>query len=345
MRMKVQTMYWSEESLFLIDQRVLPHREEYVKCETPDMVIAAIKDMVVRGAPAIGVTAAYGLALGARGIIFEKPGQFMDQFSDLCQSFKAARPTAVNLSWAVDRMWRVAEKAIEENPGAIGDDLLAEAKAMHEQDIHINEEMGRFGRELIADGQTVLTHCNAGALATAGYGTALGVVRAAAAEGKKVKVFADETRPYLQGARLTAWEMVQEGIPVTVICDNMAGHFISEGKIDLVITGADRIAANGDAANKIGTLTLSVLAHEFGIPFYIAAPVSTFDKNLENGGLIPIEMRDPREISHCLDRKVTPEGVKIINPAFDVTPNRYITAIITEKGVIKPPFAEAIKKF
>ncbi len=278
--------------------------------------------MVVRGAPAIGVSAAYGMAMAA------KQGE---DLQEAARVLKAARPTAVNLSWAVDRMLR-----------ANGE--LAEAEAIHREDLEACMRMGRYGAELLGERATVLTHCNAGALATAGYGTALGVIRAAVEGGKHVAVFADETRPYLQGARLTAWELQRDGIDVTLITDNMSGHFFQQGKFDAVIVGADRIAANGDAANKIGTYTVAVLAHAHGVPFYVAAPVSTIDPACPNGAQIPIEERSAEEVVDIFGARVAPEGIQVRHPAFDVTPARLITAIITERGVLRPPYEEAIKR-
>jgi methylthioribose-1-phosphate isomerase len=308
--------------LSLLDQRLLPGEEKWIECRTAADVAEAIRTMVVRGAPAIGVAAAYGVAMAAQA------GQDLDEAATL---LKASRPTAVNLAWAVDLMMSAN--------GAVSD-----AERIHREDVEANMRMGRFGAELLGQRSTVLTHCNAGALATAGYGTALGVIRAAIEGGKHVAVFADETRPYLQGARLTAWELQQDGIDVTVITDNMSGHFFQQGKFDAVIVGADRIAANGDTANKIGTYTVAVLANAHGVPFYIAAPLSTIDSQCPNGAAIPIEERSAEEVTEIFGSRVAPVGVSVRHPAFDVTPARLITAIITDRGVLRPPYEEAIRK-
>lgn len=324
--------------LKLIDQTKLPTELEYVECRTYTDVAAAITDMIVRGAPAIGVTAAYGVAIGASAIDTASKEEFFQKLEEICEVIRKTRPTAVNLFWAVERMRR---KALENKDADVGDikkSLLQEACEMDREDVEINKTLGKNGSTLIKDGFTVLTHCNAGALATCDYGTALGVIRAAWEAGKKVKVFADETRPYLQGARLTAWELHQDGIPVTLICDNMAGHFMKAGAINCVIVGADRIARNGDTANKIGTYSVAVLAKENNIPFYVAAPVSTIDFSMATGDSIPIEERKAEEVTHIKGIRLAPEGISVANPAFDVTPSRYITAIITEKGVVFPPF-------
>ena len=295
--------------------------------------------MVVRGAPAIGCTAALGMALGARGLIADSRASFIKRLESMAEAFRASRPTAVNLFWAVDRMLAIAG-TLEGNTVDIKDAMLKEALLMLEEDIEINQRMGRFGAELIPDVANILTHCNAGALATVGYGTALGVVRSAVADGKKIHVYADETRPRLQGMKLTAWELSQDGIPVTIIADNMAASLMRQGKIDVVIVGADRIAANGDAANKIGTYGVAVLAKHHHIPFYVAAPFSTIDMKLLSGVQIPIEERDPIEMTHMDGVRIAPEGVEVLNPAFDVTPGDLITGIITEQGVILPPYEE-----
>ena len=307
--------------LSLLDQRLLPREETWIECRTASEVADAIRTMVVRGAPAIGVAAAYGMAMARIA---------GDDLAVAANVLKAARPTAVNLAWAVDRMLR-----------ANGE--LAEAERIHREDVEANQSMGRHGAALLGQQATVLTHCNAGALATAGYGTALGVIRAAVESGRRVAVFADETRPYLQGARLTAWELLRDGIDVTLITDNMSGHFFQQGKFDAVIVGADRIAANGDAANKIGTYTVAVLANAHGVPFYIAAPVSTIDPACPSGAEIPIEERSAEEVTEVFGARVAPEGVQVRHPAFDVTPARLITAIITERGVLRPPYGEAIR--
>lgn len=342
----IRTLEWTDEGVVMIDQRRLPTEELYPVFRTYQEVAAAIKEMVVRGAPAIGVAAAMGVALGARDIRTDDVAEFEREFDQICEVLAATRPTAVNLFWAIERMRNLYQSLRREGLtlADIRERLIAESQQMHQEDVAANQAMGRFGVELIPDGATVLTHCNAGALATAGYGTALGVIRAAVEAGKKVAVFADETRPFLQGARLTAWELHKDNIPVTLITDNMAGHFMKAGKIDCVIVGADRIAANGDVANKIGTYSVGVLARENNIPFYVAAPVSTLDLSLKSGDEIPIEERHEREVTHVRDAQLAPAGISVANPAFDVTPNRYIAAIITERGVARPPFTESLKK-
>ena len=349
----IHTVFWQDGAVVMIDQRALPLIERYVTCTDYRQVIAAIRDLTVRGAPAIGVAAAMGIALGARSIDAVTPAAFRAAFEEICRQFGAARPTARNLFWAIERMRLCCEAALDAvgdsglSPGGdpfetVRERLVAEAIRIGEEDIAANCRLGQSGCGLIPDGARVLTHCNAGALATAGYGTALGVIRAAAEAGKTVHVYADETRPILQGARLTAWELLREGIPCTLITDNMAGFLMKKGEVDLVIVGADRIAANGDTANKIGTYGLAVLARAHGIPFYVAAPLSTIDPSLPDGGAIPIEERAPDEVTHLGGTRTAPEGVGVWNPAFDVTPNELITAIITEAGVIRPPFAEGI---
>jgi len=313
----------------MIDQRKLPRQEVFVTCRTYLDVAEAIRNMTIRGAPAIGVAAAMGVALGAAA---------GEDFEVVCKTLAATRPTAVNLFWAIDRMRRL-------HAGLNGDvaKLIAEAQQIRLEDIAICEAIGRNGADLVPAGKTVLTHCNAGALATAGYGTALGVIRAAHAAGKRIDVYADETRPFLQGARLTAWELQQDSIPVKLITDNMAGHFLHSGRIGCVVVGADRIAANGDVANKIGTYSLAVLAKENGVPFYVAAPVSTLDLSLSSGDLIPIEQRSREEVTHVFGTPIAPENIEVENPAFDVTPARYVTAIITERGVARPPYSESLR--
>ena len=319
----VTPLRWDGNALFLLDQRLLPREETWIECRTASEVAEAIRTMVVRGAPAIGVSAAYGMALAA------KAGESLE---DAAATLKASRPTAVNLAWAVDRM-------LSHRHG----DLVAEAEAIDREDVESCRAIGRHGAALLGEHITVLTHCNAGALATAGYGTALGVIRAAVESGKRVAVFADETRPYLQGARLTAWELQRDGIDVTLITDNMSGHFFQQGKFHAVVVGADRIAANGDTANKIGTYTVAVLANAHGVPFYIAAPVSTIDPDCPTGAQIPIEERSAEEVTTIGNARMAPEGVQVRHPAFDVTPARLITAIITERGVLRPPYDEAIR--
>lgn len=328
--MHVTPLQWRGDALLLLDQRLLPREETWLECRDAASVAAGIRDMVVRGAPAIGVTAAFGMALAAlRGEDVEAAGALL----------REARPTAVNLAWAVDRMLTVWRK-----DGASSDTsaMVAEAEAMLREDVAANMAMGRHGAALLGERSTVLTHCNAGALATGGYGTALGVIRAAVEGGKSVAVFADETRPYLQGARLTAWELQRDGIDVTLITDNMAGHFFQQGKFDAVVVGADRIAANGDTANKIGTYTVAVLAAAHGVPFYVAAPLSTLDAQCPNGASIPIEERSAAEVTDMFGMRMAPEGIAVRHPAFDVTPARLITAIITERGVLRPPYEESI---
>jgi methylthioribose-1-phosphate isomerase len=320
--MQVEPIRWNGEALELMDQRRLPREMTYVTCRDAHEVARAIRDMIVRGAPAIGVSAAFGMALAARR---------GDDLVAAAGELRAARPTAVNLAWAVDRMLKAR--------GA-----TAEAEKIFREDLEANHRIGRFGAELLGARATVLTHCNAGALATAGYGTALGVIRAAVEMGKQIAVFADETRPYLQGARLTAWELQQEGIDVTLITDSMAGHFFQQQKFDAVVVGADRIAANGDTANKIGTYTLAVLANAHGVPFYIAAPISTVDIATPSGASIPIEERSASEVTDIGGTRIAPVGVAVRHPAFDVTPAKLITAIITDRGVLRPPYQESIRK-
>lgn len=406
---EIRTIYWQDGAVVMIDQRALPLAEKLVVCTDYREVIAAIKDLTVRGAPAIGVAAALGIALGALAIEADTPAAFREDFLKICGEFAASRPTARNLFWAIERMKRrfasaleagdklpAQEKGVirggkesglagnsfpppescfftdggpsrlfEEKPrsDAVGrspatmaaeakndpwkgirDKLVAEAVRICEEDIAVNRRLGACGRDLVPEGARILTHCNAGALATAGYGTALGVIRAAWEAGRKIHVYIDETRPVLQGARLTAWEMSKEKIPCTLITDSMAGFLMQQGKVDLVITGADRIAANGDTANKIGTYALAVLARAHGIPFYVAAPLSTFDPSLPDGGAIPIEERHPDEVTRVGAVPTAPEGIAVWNPAFDVTPHDLITAIITEAGVLRPPFAGEIEK-
>jgi len=402
MEKDIRTVFWKDGAVVMIDQRALPLKERHVACTDYREVIAAIKDLTVRGAPAIGVAAAMGIALGVQRLPDESPDAIRASFNEICNQFAAARPTARNLFWAIERMRRCFDAAVCADPltaessttdspttapsplskrssgkkrhaektlslfpdgdshalvdGApvgqetagilrpIREALIAEAIRIGEEDIAINRRLGRNGCALIPDGARILTHCNAGALATAGYGTALGVIRAAWAEGKKLHVYVDETRPVLQGARLTAWELMRESIPCTLIADNMAGFLMQRGGVDLVIIGADRIAANGDTANKIGSYAVAVLARAHGIPLYIAAPLSTIDPALADGGLIPIEERDPAELTHLGGVRTAPEGVPVWNPAFDVTPHDLIAAIVTEAGVIRPPFAEGIRK-
>src|SRR5712675_3037698 len=337
----IKTVEWTNEGVRMLDQRLLPTEEKYLMLRSYEEIADAIKKMVVRGAPAIGVSAAMGLALGASQSVGTSVADLEYDFKYMCQVMEATRPTAVNLFWAIERMRGALLKAKGETKDVekIKERLVSEALAIFNEDIASNRALGKFGGELIADGATVLTHCNAGALATAGdYGTALGVIRGAIAAGKHVAVIADETRPFLQGLRLTAWELQKDNIPVTVITDNMAGHVMKQGKVDCVVVGADRIAANGDTANKIGTYMVAVLAKEHNIPFYVAAPLSTIDLSTPDGDHIPIEERDQREVSHLGSSQLTPVGAYIRNPAFDVTPFRYITGIITDRGVARAPY-------
>jgi methylthioribose-1-phosphate isomerase len=340
------TIEWQGDTIVMVDQRKLPAQELYVRCRTSQEVAKAIRTMVIRGAPAIGVAAGMGIALGMRRSTAKGTKQFAVEFQKTCDMMAATRPTAVNLFWAIERMKRTFAEGAQAGESAeeLAARLEREARAIHDEDVASCRTMGAFGAALVPDGARVLTHCNAGALATAGYGTAIGVIRAAVEQGKKIAVFADETRPFLQGARLTAWELVREGISTTVITESMAGPLMRAGEIDVVVVGADRIAANGDTANKIGTYTVAVLAHEHKIPFYVAAPLSTIDLATPDGDRIPIEERDQREVSHLGSARLTPEGALIRNPAFDVTPHRYITGIITERGVFVAPFSESLKR-
>jgi methylthioribose-1-phosphate isomerase len=340
----IKTIEWKDNRVVMIDQRKLPWEEIYVVCSEYPQVIEAIRTMVIRGAPAIGIAAAMGAALGAQTLAPEDPEGFRRGFQGICREIGAARPTAVNLTWALERMAATMEGRLPRGTKAVKNALIHEARRMLTEDVAINKKMGQAGQKVIRYGDTILTHCNAGALATGGYGTALGVIRAAKAAGKKVRVFADETRPFLQGTRLTAWELVRDRIPVTLITDSMAGYFMKKGMIDRVIVGADRIAANGDAANKIGTYSVAVLAKAHGIPFYVAAPCSTIDPRIKSGEAIPIEERDPREVTHWREQRIAPEGISVLNPAFDVTPHSYIAGIITEKGLLKPPFTRSIRQ-
>lgn len=341
----MDTMRWTEDDLLeLLDQTKLPSEIDYLKCADYKDVAGAIKCLAVRGAPAIGAAAAYGLALAAKGMGAGSKEEFLAGLEAVAGELAATRPTAVNLRWALDRLIERLRSVESDDINALRAALLEEAHAIYREDVTGNRKMGEYGQELIPHGARILTHCNAGALATAGYGTALGVIRAANEAGKNVSVYADETRPLLQGARLTAWEMLQDDIPVTLITDNMAGYLMAMGKVDLVIVGADRIAANGDVANKIGTYGVAVLAREHGLPFYVAAPVSTVDLSLATGAEIPIEERDHTEVTHLAGQPVAPVGVKVWNPAFDVTPNRLITAIITDRGVVCPPYIENLKR-
>ena len=334
------------DAVVMIDQRKLPAEEVYVRCRTAAEVARAIKTMVVRGAPAIGVAAAMGIALGMRASKATGTQKFAAQFYNACELMAATRPTAVNLFWAIERMKRslAAAAAAGESVDQIKDRLDREAQAIHDEDVASCRAMGAFGADVVPAGARILTHCNAGALATAGYGTALGVIRGAVEQGKRVTVIADETRPFLQGARLTAWELLRDGIQTTVITDSMAGALMHQGHIGLVGVGADRIAANGDTANKIGTYSLAVLAREHDIPFYVAAPLSTIDLHTPDGDHIPIEERSAREVTHVGGTQVAPTGAKIWNPAFDVTPHRFIAGIITERGIVRAPYSESLPR-
>jgi len=340
--MNIETLRWQDNRLQMIDQRVLPERFEYLSYDSAASVAHGIRAMVVRGAPAIGCAAAYGVALEALRLKETAPEAFRSGMEKGFASLAQSRPTAVNLFWALQRMRQVWQGMGAAAPAVVAERLLDEAHEIHAEDIRINRAMGAAGAALLADGARVLTHCNAGALATAGWGTALGVIRSAAEAGKKISVIADETRPFLQGARLTAWEMVQENIPVTLITDNMAGHLMAHGEIDAVIVGTDRVAANGDVANKIGTYMVAVLARRHNIPFYVACPLSTIDMNIASGAEIPIEERAPEEVTGFRDCQWAAQGVKVRNPAFDVSPAELVTALITEKGVMNQPDREKI---
>ena len=338
------TIEWNDEGVVMIDQRKLPGAEIYVTCKSAKDVAKAIKTMVIRGAPAIGVAAAMGLALGVRQSAATGTTKLAGEFYKLCEMMADTRPTAVNLFWAIDRMKRVFAEAASSGQSVeqIKDRLAAEARIIHDEDVASCRAMGSHGASVVPDTARVLTHCNAGALATAGYGTALGVIRGAVEQGKKVAVLADETRPFLQGARLTAWELTRDGIETTVITDNMSGALMLGGHIDLVVVGADRIAANGDVANKIGTYSVAVLAKEHDIPFYVAAPISTIDLATPDGSGIPIEERNAREVTHLGPSRLTPAAAKVRNPAFDVTPHKYVTGIITERGIARAPYSESL---
>jgi methylthioribose-1-phosphate isomerase len=337
----IETIRWTDDGVVMIDQTRLPLEEQYVTCRNYEDVATAIRDMIIRGAPAIGVAAAMGVAIG---VLHARETDLDRQVETICDTLARTRPTAVNLFWAIERMKRVYAGMRGRPIDEIRSRLVSEAKIVKEEDIAINQAIGRHGAPLVPDHKTILTHCNAGALATAGYGTALGVIRAAVAAGKQVDVFADETRPFLQGARLTVWELQQDHIPTTLITDNMAGHFMKSGRIGCVVVGADRIAANGDVANKVGTYSVAVLAKENGVPFFVAAPISTLDLSLATGDLIPIEQRAPAEVTHVFGQQVAPSGTTVENPAFDVTPSRYVSAIITEKGVARAPYEESLRK-
>ena len=338
----IQTLEWTDHGVRFIDQTKLPTEETYVNCNTHEQVADVIRTMVVRGAPAIGVAAGMGIALGVKNSQAETVNDLKREFDQICEIIGKTRPTAVNLFWAIRRMTEKFESLRMRSIPQIKQALIEEAQRMHAEDIAANQAMGRHGATLMPSSGGVLTHCNAGALATAGYGTALGVIRAAIEQGKKIHVYADETRPFLQGSRLTAWELMKDGIPTTVISDNMAGAMMSQGKIGAIVVGADRIAANGDVANKIGTYTVAILAKEHGIPFYVAAPISTVDLDCPTGSQIPIEQRNAREVTHIAGKQMVPDGVGIENPAFDVTPAKYVSAIITEKGIARAPYQESL---
>src|SRR5437870_4491023 len=338
----IQTLEWTDKGIRFIDQTKLPTEETYVTCKTHEQVADVIRTMVVRGAPAIGVAAAMGIALAVKNSQAESAGDLKRDFDQACDVISKTRPTAVNLFWAIRRMQEKFERIRIRPIPQIKAALIEEAQRMHAEDIAANQAMGRHGATLMPNDGGVLTHCNAGALATAGYGTALGVIRADVEAGKKIHVYADETRPFLQGSRLTAWELMKDGIATTVISDNMSGAMMRQGKIGAVIVGADRIAANGDVANKIGTYTVAVLAKEHGIPFYVAAPISTIDLATPDGSKIPIEQRNRAEVTHIAGKLITPEGVGVENPAFDVTPAKYVTAIVTERGIARAPYNQSL---
>jgi methylthioribose-1-phosphate isomerase len=342
----IKTVEWTKEGVRMLDQRLLPSEETYLMLRSYDEVAEAIKKMVIRGAPAIGVSAAMGIALGASQSVGTSIADLEDDLTYIYDVMAKTRPTAVNLFWAIERMRLAFERAKGlKDVEAVKKAMVDEALLIFDEDIAANRALGQYGAELIPDNSTVLTHCNAGALATAGdYGTALGVIRGARDAGKNVSVIADETRPFLQGIRLTAWELAKDNIPVTVITDNMAGHVMKSGKVNAVVVGADRVAANGDTANKIGTYMVAVLAREHGIPFYVAAPMSTLDLSLSSGEEIPIEERDSSEVTHIREHQLAPDGVAVHNPAFDVTPNHLITAIITDRGIARAPYVDSLKE-
>jgi methylthioribose-1-phosphate isomerase len=340
----LKTLEWTDAGVRFIDQTKLPTEETYVTCRNYQEVADVIRNMVVRGAPAIGVAAAMGVALGVQQAAAVDIVELRRQFGTICETLAATRPTAVNLFWAIRRMKDRFEELASLPIPQIKQELIAEAQRMYAEDIAANEAMGAYGATLMPATGGVLTHCNAGALATCGYGTALGVIRAAITEGKKIHVFADETRPFLQGSRLTAWELMKDGIPTTLISDNMAGAMMRQGKISAVVVGADRIAANGDVANKIGTYTVAVLAKEHSIPFYVAAPFSTIDLGTPDGSTIPIEQRSATEVTHLAGKRIAPEGVGVENPAFDVTPAKYVSAIVTERGIARAPYDDSLRE-
>ena len=340
------TIDWQDDAIVMVDQRKLPGQEVYVRCKTPAEVARAIKTMIIRGAPAIGVAAAMGIALGMRRSAAKGTRQFAVDFNKLCDLMAATRPTAVNLFWAIERMKRsfAAGAQAGESVDELRTRLEHEARAIHDEDVQSCRAMGQHGAVLVPENARILTHCNAGALATAGYGTALGVIRAAAEQGKVTQVFADETRPFLQGARLTAWELVRDNVPTTVITESMAGPLMKRGEVDVIVVGADRIAANGDVANKIGTYTVALLADAHKVPFYVAAPLSTIDLSTPDGEHIPIEQRNPREVTHLGSTRLAPDGAGVWNPAFDITPHRLVTGIITERGIARAPYDESLRQ-
>jgi methylthioribose-1-phosphate isomerase len=340
------TIEWQSDAVVMVDQRKLPGQEVYLRCRTAAEVARAITNMVIRGAPAIGVAAAMGIALGMQRSKVQGTRQYAVEFNRACDLMAGTRPTAVNLFWAIDRMKRTFAAGVQagESVAELTPRLVREALQIHDEDVASCQAMGRAGAAVVPEGARILTHCNAGALATAGYGTALGVIRAAAEQGKVAQVYADETRPFLQGARLTAWELVRDRIPTTVITESMAGPLMRQRGIDFVVVGADRIAANGDVANKVGTYTVALLAKTHGVPFYVAAPLSTIDLATADGDRIPIEQRPAREVSHLGSTRLTPEGAAIWNPAFDVTPGELVTGIITERGIARAPYRESLKR-
>jgi methylthioribose-1-phosphate isomerase len=340
----INTLEWTDQGVRFLDQTKLPIEETYVTATTYQQVGDVIRNMVVRGAPAIGVAAAMGIALGVKNSQAETVADLKKDFDQICKVIGETRPTAVNLFWAIRRMQQKFETLRVRPIAQVKQALIEESQRIHAEDIATNQAMGRHGATLMPSSGGVLTHCNAGALATAGYGTALGVIRAAIEQGKKIHVYADETRPFLQGSRLTAWELMKDGIPTTVVADNMAGAMMKQGKIAAIVVGADRIAANGDVANKIGTYTVAVLAKEHGIPFYVAAPISTVDLATADGSGIPIEQRNPKEVTHIAGKQMVPDGVDVENPAFDVTPAKYVSAIITERGIAKAPYEESLRR-
>ncbi|MGO9314205.1 MAG: S-methyl-5-thioribose-1-phosphate isomerase [Syntrophobacteraceae bacterium] len=335
---------WDGDAVAILDQRVLPHQEKFLRCTTSEQVISAIKTMAIRGAPAVGVAGALALVLGARSIHTSDPREFRRKFSRICQKVREARPTGANLGWAVERVYSIVVENPQADIAELQKLIRTEADTILSDDVVVNLQIGKWGREVVPKGARILTYCNAGALATADYGTAVGVIRAAFAADPAVSVFSCETRPFLQGSRLTVYELMRAGIPVTLVTDNAVGSLMSHGMIDLAVVGADRIAANGDTANKIGTYMVAVLAKTHDIPFYVAAPRSTIDPGLQGGDEIPIEQRDPKEVTHFCGKQVAADGVKALNPAFDVTPNKYISGIITEVGVLRKPFAKAIRR-